>query len=453
MQNSRCFHSKGRSGNTCTYAFGCALPVFIARVYKPIKAQRNENLHYPQAQLPTRLGGAPCAYRPGDPQPPPQHPDHPLPPAPRRVRRPERACRGYEPRQSPPHPDSRCEEYIRQLRAIADRLHETGKPYTVSDITGTYKLGGDNRYVDIFAEHVARELENAGRFGTARSYRSLRSAWVKFADRRQWRFSQLDGGTVSAFAAYLESRGRKRNTVTFYLRTLHALYNRARVYGCAPIHRDPFPNVSFKPARTPKLAVNRSLLRILATSDFGDCELNEARDMFLFSFYARGMSFVDICYLRKENIRGGTLHYERQKTHQPFSVALTPQLQEIISRYDDPASPWALPCMGRGMIRSAFRNEEMAGDMPPGKLYTFYRMALQYYITQLKKVSRSVGCRRLTFNVARHTWATEARGMGVPMPHISEGLGHTSERTTRCYLAQLDSGTVDRINEKVTKLY
>lgn len=70
--------------------------------------------------------------------------------------------------------------------------------------------------------------------------------------------------------------------------------------------------------------------------------------------------------------------------------------------------------MGRGMIRSAFRNEEMAGDMPPGKLYTFYRMALQYYITQLKKVSRSVGCRRLTFNVARHTWATEARGMGVP---------------------------------------
>lgn len=65
------------------------------------------------------------------------------------------------------------EEYIRQLRAIADRLHETGKPYTVSDITGTYKLGGDNRYVEIFAEHVARELENAGRFGTARSYRSL----------------------------------------------------------------------------------------------------------------------------------------------------------------------------------------------------------------------------------------------------------------------------------------
>lgn len=114
--------------------------------------------------------------------------------------------------------------------------------------------------------------------------------------------------------------------------------------------------------------------------------------MFLFSFYARGMSFVDICYLRKENIRGGTLHYERQKTHQPFSVALTPQLQEIISRYDDPASPWALPCMGRGMIRSAFRNEEMAGRHAARK--TIYLLphgpAILYHTTEESLAERGL---------------------------------------------------------------
>lgn len=113
-----------------------------------------------------------------------------------------------------------------------------------------------------------------------------------------------------------------------------------------PSTGDPFPNVSFKPARTPKLAVNRSLLRILATSDFGDRELNEARDMFLFSFYARGMSFVDICYLRKENIRGGTLHYERQKTHQPFSVALTPQLRRSSPATTIPPPRGCFPAWG-----------------------------------------------------------------------------------------------------------
>ncbi|MTT06842.1 tyrosine-type recombinase/integrase, partial [Proteus mirabilis] len=190
----------------------------------------------------------------------------------------------------------------------------------------------------------------------------------------------------------------------------------------------------------------------LAGRDFGESELNEARDMFLFSFYARGMSFVDMCYLRKTKVWNEALHYERQKTHQVFSVALTPQLREIIFRYDDPGSPWVLPCMQRGMLSSANKQEDMNGDVPPASLYNFYCMALHYYLILLKEISRRLGCRNLTFNVARHTWATEARSMGVPTPHISEGLGHTSERTTRIYLASLDRQTVDEVNERVTKL-
>ena len=340
-----------------------------------------------------------------------------------------------------------------ELRAVCARLAASGKPYTASDITGAYRSGNDNRYVEAFAKQLASDLEEAGRFGTARSYRSLASAWSKFAAQSRYRFSQLDEHTVFAFGEYLKRRGNRRNTVSFYLHTLHALYNRARRCGYAPTHRNPFREVSFKPARTPKLAVPRSLLRTLAGRDFEDSELNEARDMFLFSFYARGMSFVDMCYLRKTKVWNEALHYERQKTHQVFSVALTPQLREIISRYDDPASPWVLPCMQRGMLSSANKQEDVNGDVPPASLYNFYCMALHYYLTLLKEISRRLGCRNLTFNVARHTWATEARSMGIPTPHISEGLGHTSESTTRCYLAQLGNDILDRVNEKVTGLY
>lgn len=175
-----------------------------------------------------------------------------------------------------------------ELRAVCARLAASGKPYTASDITGAYRSGNDNRYVEAFAKQLASDLEEAGRFGTARSYRSLASAWSKFAAQSRYRFSQLDEHTVFAFGEYLKRRGNRRNTVSFYLRTLHALYNRARRCGYAPTHRNPFREVSFKPARTPKLAVPRSLLRTLAGRDFGESELNEARDMFLFSFYARG---------------------------------------------------------------------------------------------------------------------------------------------------------------------
>lgn len=202
---------------------------------------------------------------------------------------------------------------MEELHAVCARLAASGRPYTASDITGAYRFGNDNRYVDVFAKQVVSNLEETGHFGTARSYHSLASVWSKFEGQSRYRFSQLDEHTVFAFGEYLERRGNRRNTVSFYLRTLHALYNRARRCGYAPTHRNPFREVSFKPARTPKLAVPRSLLRTLAGRDFGDSELNEARDMFLFSFYARGMSFVDMCYLRQTKVWNEALHYERKK--------------------------------------------------------------------------------------------------------------------------------------------
>ena len=342
--------------------------------------------------------------------------------------------------------------YLSALSLLADKLKKTGAPYTAQSITDLYKCNSDYHYLTTFAEKLIADLETTGRFGTARTYRSLMRAWGKFAPNTRYRFSQLDSRTITAFGDYLEQHGNQRNTVSFYLRTLRALYNRARKYGYAPEGHNPFREVSFKPAKTPKLAVTRELLNTLAVTDFKDALLNEARDMFLFSFYARGMSFVDMAYLEKDKIWDGALHYRRHKTHQTFNVAITPQLREIIDRYDTADSPWVLPCMKRGRLFSTYSDENPDNALSLAVQYKFYCMALQYYLLLLQEISKRLGCKKLTFNVARHTWATEARSMGVPMPHISEGLGHTSEQTTRFYLAQLDNSTVDKVNEMVTKL-
>ena len=58
----------------------------------------------------------------------------------------------------------------------------------------------------------------------------------------------------------------------------------------------------------------------------------------------------------------------------------------------------------------------------------------------------------LTFYVARHSWATLARDCGTPLTVISAGMGHTSERTTRIYLAQLDRSVIDKANRKIINL-
>nr|WP_046148794.1 tyrosine-type recombinase/integrase [Parabacteroides sp. HGS0025] len=56
-----------------------------------------------------------------------------------------------------------------------------------------------------------------------------------------------------------------------------------------------------------------------------------------------------------------------------------------------------------------------------------------------------------SFHLARHTWATEALRQNIPVAVISQALGHTSEKTTRIYLAQLDQSVLNKANEAVTK--
>lgn len=50
------------------------------------------------------------------------------------------------------------------------------------------------------------------------------------------------------------------------------------------------------------------------------------------------------------------------------------------------------------------------------------------------------------------SWATLARESGAPVAVISEGLGHTSEKTTQIYLKEFDRRIVDRVNAVVSKL-
>ena len=154
----------------------------------------------------------------------------------------------------------------------------------------------------------------------------------------------------------------------------------------------------------------------------------------MFSFYTRGMSFVDMIYLQKSDISDGVLTYKRKKTGQTLTLRIEPPLQRIIDRYDSD-SPYVLPVLARGDSYRAYRQQQR----------------------ELNKFIRKIGAmleisEPLTFYVARHSWATLARDCGTPLTVISAGMGHTSERTTRIYLAQLDHDVIDKANRKIINL-
>ncbi len=342
------------------------------------------------------------------------------------------------------------------LHRIVAELERTGRPFGAAEIAAAFRQRDGNRYVSTYFRHRIGVLRSEGKFGTANSLEMTLTAFLRFAAGRLYQFDEIDRGTVEAFRHYLVGEGLKPNTVNFYLCKLRAVYNRSVLDGYAPKGADPFETVCVRIEKTRKLAVDDETLRRVARAELsGDTAI--ARDLFLLSFYCRGMSFVDMAYLRKSDIRGGAILYRRRKTGQLFTVQVLPDTQAILDRYDDPSTPFALPIL----LHRNGATPTPAGPCPKRsldeqrqyeqELYGLYQRNRVYYLGLLRTLSRHMGLENnLSFNMARHTWASRARRKGIAMSIISEGLGHTTEKTTRIYLEEMESRQIDEANKIIT---
>ena len=333
---------------------------------------------------------------------------------------------------------------LHEIDRIVSELERGGEPFDGQDVAGTFRRRYDNRYVHTVFCRQIEELLRQGRHGTAGTYRSTLTAFGRFAGNRHYQLCDLDEPTVMEFRNFLVREGLKVNTVTFYLCKLRAVYNRAVREGFAPRGMDPFGGVAFRTEKTRKLAVDDTVLRRVAGAKLPRGALAVARDLFLFSFYCRGMSFVDMAYLRQGDIEGDVIRYRRRKTGQLFTVRIIPPLRAILDRYREICSPMALPILMVKDEEGGFRPFVLSGAGPDEQrrneqeMYKRYRQNRSEFLHHLRRLSKLLGLERnLTFNMARHTWASRARREGIPMTIISEGLVHTSEKTTRIYLDEL----------------
>ncbi|MFR7608311.1 tyrosine-type recombinase/integrase [Odoribacter laneus] len=113
------------------------------------------------------------------------------------------------------------------------------------------------------------------------------------------------------------------------------------------------------------------------------------------------------------------------------------RIEIIISRYSEQTkdSPYIFP------VITATNQEEV---------YKQYRIELNYHNRKLKRLGEELGGNlSLSSYTARHTWATIARKHNIPISVISAGMGHTSEKTTRIYLASLENSVMDKANRGI----
>lgn len=285
-----------------------------------------------------------------------------------------------------------------------------------------------------FAMETIRQFKDSGRLRTSETYRTMLNSVTAFCRGADMPLRRIDSEFVKAYEHHLSLSGLTPNTTSFYMRKLRALLNRAAEAGLIP-HPDFFRGVYTGVASTVKRSLGIGAIRRLSALELSPGSYEDlARDMFMMSFYLRGMSFVDMAFLLKNDLRDGILSYRRRKTGRLLSIGWTAEMQAIVRKYDSPATPFLLPI---------FAGAESATRY--SYLHRSYRINLH-----LKKLGERIGLDRpLTMYCARHTWASAARNIGIPLSIISECMGHTSERTTRIYLDALDERIIDSANSLV----
>lgn len=322
-------------------------------------------------------------------------------------------------------------------RIIRDKDAE-GIPYTIDDIAKEIQQLPSSQSVFAFFRQQIVKKEQMQCIGTKSNYVSAANRFMEFRGNEDLIFSQMTSEMMEMYQAWLWNRGVGQNTVAFYLRTLRTLYNKAVEAGQAPPN-DIFSHVQTANVRTAKRAITVKEFRKIEKLDLPrGFSLDKARDLFLISFYLRGMVFVDMAFLKKTDLKCSMVNYNRRKTHQNLNIEWMKPMQTIIDKYAEQTkdSPYLLPIL-------------TGKESSP---YTAYRKVEHNTNYNLKKIGEMVGLKiPLTTYVARHTWASVALHMNIPIAIISEGMGHNSFKTTQIYLQSLDMATINEANARIIR--
>ncbi len=333
---------------------------------------------------------------------------------------------------------------LKRLNAIIERFDKRSSQYTANDIISAFTKQSQDQSLFNFMQGVIAKLKLLNKYRTAENYATTLNSFTQFRENEDLLLGEITSDLMMRYEAYLISRGVTKNTTSFYMRILRAVYNRA-VEQEFTEQRNPFKHVYTGIDKTIKRAISFATIKRIKKLDLSlQPVLDFARDMFLFSFYTRGMSFIDMAYLRKSDLKNGVITYRRRKTGQQLAIKWESCMQEIVKKYErnniyrsiSSDSPYLLP-----ILKPPFDNDRRR-----------YRSVLQQINKSLKTIAQLAKLDvPLTMYVARHSWASIARSKHIPLSVISEGMGHDSETTTQIYLASLDTAIIDHANNLIIK--
>lgn len=328
-------------------------------------------------------------------------------------------------------------ECLTRLIVLIAGFEAEGFRYTVQDVANAFNDSRTAEGVVWFMRRLIEEMRKIGKRSAVKRFKATLNSILRYTQGNEVDWKDVTPTFILGYEEFLMKCGLCRNSTSFYMRNLRTIFNRATEQNFKTAH-NLFKHVYMGVDKTVKRAVALDTIRRIRDIDLSaHPSLDFARKVFMFAFYTRGMSFIDIAFLKKKDISNGVLTYSRSKTKQHLSVRIEPATRNLIDSFGNNETSFLLPII-----------TDEYGDYERQYENAYYRVN-----RNIRKVGEMLGLEtKLTLYVARHAWASIAHSNNVSVSTISKAMGHDSERTTIIYLQSLDSSSVDKANGDIIRM-
>lgn len=296
-----------------------------------------------------------------------------------------------------------------------------------------------------YFDEIIERFKRSGRIGYAKVFKNTKNSISTFRNGKDLSFSDINISFLLKYEENFYSRGVLPNSVFVFMRTFKTLINYAKREELIRDEFDPFKEYSFRKFRgikTKKRAISKEDIHNIAELSLDpESSLYHSRNFFLFSFYCRGLSFIDLAYLKWSDINGSRLQYVRKKTKELFNISLLDPAIEILKYYNN--------IYYNGEESYLFPILDESHDTPT-KIDNRIHKLLRKTNKDLKIIGEKANIKgKLTTYVARHSFATILKYGGISTAIISEALGHESEKITQVYLDSFENNVLDEATKVI----
>ena len=321
---------------------------------------------------------------------------------------------------------------LKKAQDAVNKIAEMNKDFTFALFETEYKQTRSPKLeASAFIDGLVKALQDEERFSTANTYKDCRNSLEGY--RKGVKLYEIDSDFLEKYTRHLHKR-LSPASVGIHLRTLRAVVNAA--ISKRLLSKDSYPFKDFKGipnnrARSKKALTKERIQELFAYwRKLGKKHKYESRwqslSLFLFSYFVAGINLEDILRLTPKNLHDGNLRFVRKKTTQEIEVPLHEIAAEILADFSTVRdNGFLFPFLDKGLPEKTLRHRKLN--------------LLKEINADLKAISDELGMPTFTFYSARHSFASVLHNQKVATSHIGEYLGHTSEKTTKNYLASIET--------------